>query len=123
MLKSLSKLMLFDDGNTGNPATSRHYCFTTEILTLFIFNADNHRANTVLAQLQFLGALTKKLENEEERESVIKDFEEIRSILTSSENMILHISTNVKRLAEKYINPTEILSRMFPENAIPCQKR
>lgn len=88
-----------------------------------LFGIDNHRANTILSQLNFLSDLIKKLGNEDERHSVIEDLEEIRSILTEPKNIALHLSVNVRQLVKKFENPGGILLQMVPEKANLCQKR
>lgn len=74
-------------------------------------------------QLNFLSQLAEKLNNDSEFDKVIQNLETLRSRLTQSGNMVLHISTNVSRLADLYSNPSQVLSQVVPENSLSIKKR
>lgn len=53
----------------------------------------------MLRQHKFLTKLLEKLSTSEGQEKVIADLESVRSTLTSSENLLIYMATNVDRLS------------------------
>lgn len=88
-----------------------------------VFNIENFRTCTVLAQLKFLTDLSTKLLKEEESQKLIQDLELVRATLTDPGSMILHLSTSVSQLVTKFKQPASYLSQVIPENSIPNQNR
>lgn len=83
----------------------------------------NHHAISALRQSRILSSVLLKLEKEDTASVVMKDLENLRSILTLPSNMVIHMSANLDILSSLYQNPPKLLNNLFPENVKPVKGR
>lgn len=60
----------------------------------------NVRANSILYQQKFLNGLVEKLNNKTTANEVVADLNRLRNIITSPENMAIHVAANWKQMAD-----------------------
>lgn len=72
----------------------------------------------------FLTGVLSKLEgdNDIEIENIVNDLETLRSIITTPENMVIHLAANIETLASNYPNPSAFWADVLPGNVQPRRR-
>lgn len=89
------------------------------------FTESNHYAASLLRQQKFLTTIVEKLGTEEGSKAVISDLEKVRQIITSPNNVVLHLAANLENLPDhvKPDDPVAILSELLPSGVKPVANK
>ncbi|XP_053381490.1 uncharacterized protein C05D11.1-like isoform X2 [Mercenaria mercenaria] len=82
-----------------------------------VFSPDcNHQVNSMLRQNRFLENLLKTLESDPKQ--VEEKMEEVRRLLTSPDNLTVHMSVDVEKLSADGYKPASVWSTLVPDRNI-----
>ncbi|XP_073987977.1 uncharacterized protein C05D11.1-like [Rhodnius prolixus] len=88
-----------------------------DIMRGLMFNKEsNHYAVSALAQQKFLTEMLSSLNDAEKSQKILRDLEYLREILTSPENMTIHLAANLDMLNEVCQEAAEAWIGILPEN-------
>lgn len=76
----------------------------------------------MIRQQKFLTSLIKKLESEDGCNEVLKNIELVRQKITSPENMVVHLATNVDKLQMKFPDLLKPWEELLPTDKVSVRR-